>query len=149
LNERGMSYVLTFGPERQRIKIADVGIVPLKDARIKAKTILAEKQLGILKPEAAPTFDEAKNLFLTICESKNKPRTVRGYTRLLNRHFAFGKKPANEITPSTSEDRRRAEPCARGDQGLFSTGAAPALCDTFSMRRSADNQATVPQPRFN
>jgi integrase len=99
VNERGMSYVLTFGLERQRIKIADVGVVPLKDARTKAKTILAEKQLGIAKPEAAPTFDEAKTLFLAICESKNKPRTVRDYTRLLNRHFAFGKKPVNEITP--------------------------------------------------
>ncbi len=99
VNERGMSYVLTFGPERRRIKIADVGVVPLKEARTKAKTILAEKQLGIAKPEAAPTFDEAKMLFLTICESKNKPRTVRDYTRLLNRHFAFGKKPVNEITP--------------------------------------------------
>lgn len=99
VNERGMSYVLTFGPERQRIKIADVGVVPLKDARTKAKTILAERQIGIAKPEAAPTFDEAKNLFLTICESKNKPRTVRDYTRLLSRHFAFGKKPVNEIIP--------------------------------------------------
>jgi hypothetical protein len=116
--------------------------------RIKAKTILAEKQLGMLKPEAAPTFDEAKNPFLTICESKNKPHTVRDYTRLLNRHFAFGKKPANEITPSTSEDRRRAEPCARGDQGLFSTGAAPALCDTFSMRRYAGQSSDRPATAF-
>ena len=99
VNERGMSYVLTFGPERRRIKIADVGVVPLKEARTKAKTILAEKQLGIAKPETAPTFDEAKTLFLSICESKNKPRTVRDYTRLLDRHFAFGRKPVNEITP--------------------------------------------------
>jgi integrase len=99
VNERGMSYVLTFGPDRRRIKIADVGVVPLKDARTKAKTILAEMQLGLAKPEAAPTFDEAKVLFLSVCESKNKARTVRDYTRLLNRHFAFGRKPINEITP--------------------------------------------------
>ena len=33
VNERGMSYVLTFGADRQRIKIADVGVVPLKSAR--------------------------------------------------------------------------------------------------------------------
>ena len=56
-----MSFVLTVGPERQRIKIADVGGVPLKDARSKTKTILAEKQPGIAKPEVAPTFDEGKN----------------------------------------------------------------------------------------
>ena len=47
------------------------------EGRTKAKTILAEKQLGIAKPEQAPTFDEAKALFLAICEQKNKPRTVR------------------------------------------------------------------------
>jgi len=46
VNDRGMSYVLTAGPQPQRIKIADVGIVTLKDARTKAKTILAERQLG-------------------------------------------------------------------------------------------------------
>ncbi len=63
VNERGMSYVLPFGPGRQRIKIANVGVIPLKDARTKAKTILAEKQLGIAKPEAAPSFDEAKPSF--------------------------------------------------------------------------------------
>jgi integrase len=95
----GMTYVITVGEERQRIKIADVGIVALKDARTKAKTILAEKQLGIAKPEQAPTFDEAKALFLSICEQKNKPRTVRDYTRLLDRHFGFGRKHVNEITP--------------------------------------------------
>ena len=38
VNERGLSYVLSFGPGRQRIKIANVGIVPLKDARTKAKS---------------------------------------------------------------------------------------------------------------
>lgn len=94
-----MSYVLTLGRERRRIKIADVGIVPLKDARARAKTILAEKQLGIAKPETSPTFDEAKTLFLSMCEQKNKARTVRDYTRLLKRHFPFGAKRLSEITP--------------------------------------------------
>jgi hypothetical protein len=30
---------------------------------------------------------------------------VRDYTRLLKRHFAFGKKPVNEITPQESNRR--------------------------------------------
>ena len=60
VNERGMSCVLTFGPERQRIKIADGGVVPLKGARSKAKIILAEKQLGIAKPESAPPMTKRK-----------------------------------------------------------------------------------------
>lgn len=93
-----MSYVLTIGRERQRIKIADVGIVPLKDARTKAKNLLAEKQLGIAKPETSPTFGEAKTLFLSMCQQKNKPRTVRDYSRLLKRHFPFGAKRLSEIT---------------------------------------------------
>ena len=61
VNERGMSYVLTVGPERQRIKIADVGVVALKDARTKAKTILAEKQLGIAKPKLHPPSTKRKS----------------------------------------------------------------------------------------
>ena len=93
-----MSYVLTLGRDRQRIKIADVGIVPLKDARTKAKTILAEKLLGIGKPETSPTFDEARTLFLSVCEQKNKARTLYDYTRILKRHFSFGSKPLSEIT---------------------------------------------------
>ena len=94
-----MSYVLTLGRERQRIKIADVGIVTLKDARARAKTLLAEKQLGVGKPTSSPTFDKAKTLFLSMCEQKNKPRTVRDYRRLLSRHFPFGSRPLSEITP--------------------------------------------------
>lgn len=92
------SFVLTYGADRRRITIGDAGIVPLKAARDKAKTLLAEKQLGVVKPDTAPSFDEAKKLFLSVCEQKNKPRTVRDYTRLLNRHFKFGSQPINEIT---------------------------------------------------
>jgi site-specific recombinase XerD len=93
-----MSYVLTYGADRKRIKIGDVGVATLKGARERAKTLLAEKQLGIAKPaEKSPTFDEAKALFLAACAQKNKTRTVKDYKRLLSRHFAFGKKPVNEI----------------------------------------------------
>jgi integrase len=93
-----MSYVLTYGAERRRIKLGDVGIISLKDARSKARDVLAEHQLGISKDDDAPTFDEAKALFLSACEQKNKPRTLRDYNRLLTRHFAFGSRKLTDIT---------------------------------------------------
>ena len=73
-----MSYVLTHGPDRRRVKLGDVGIVPLKAAWTKAKTILAEKQLGIAMP-SSPTFEEAKTLFLflSVSEQKSIALTVR------------------------------------------------------------------------
>jgi integrase len=94
-----MSYVLTYGPERRRIKLGDVGIVPLKDARQKARHVLAQHQLGIAQPDDAPTCEQAIALFLSVCDQKNKPRTVRDYRRLLLRHFDFGARPLSEITP--------------------------------------------------
>jgi len=42
-----MSYVLTYGANRQRIKLGDVGVVKLADARERARDILAERQLGM------------------------------------------------------------------------------------------------------
>jgi hypothetical protein len=43
--------------DRPRIKIADVGVVPLKAARLKSNTILAEKQLYSGKPATSPSSD--------------------------------------------------------------------------------------------
>src|SRR5687768_13344215 len=40
------SFVLTYGEDRKRIKLGDVGIIALKDAREKAKDILAKRQLN-------------------------------------------------------------------------------------------------------
>ena len=93
-----MSYVLTYGVERRRIKVGDVGIISLKEARSKARDALAAHQLGISQDDDAPTFDQAKALFLSACEQKNKPRTLRDYKRLLTRHFAFGSRKLSEIT---------------------------------------------------
>ena len=42
------------------------------------------------------SFDNAVKSFLEDCESKNKPRTVYDYKRLLNRHFRLGKSQVSE-----------------------------------------------------
>lgn len=69
----------------------------LSDARTEAKRILAEKTLGKVRP-LHTAFDDAKRDFLTDSGKRNKPRTVREYSRLLNRHFAFGRKSVADIT---------------------------------------------------
>ena len=46
ITENGIkTFVLTYGRDRKRVKLGDVGILALKDARDKAKDILAKRQL--------------------------------------------------------------------------------------------------------
>lgn len=92
-----MSYVLTYGANRQRIKLGDVGIVKLAEAREKARTILAERQLGLRQASGRETYERALNLFLEAARAKNKERTVRDYTRLLTSH-GFGVEKLGDIT---------------------------------------------------
>ena len=93
-----MTYILIYGPNRTRVKLGEVGIVKLVDARQKARTILAERQLGVHQPKGQETYERALQGFLEACRGKNKPRTVRDYTRLLNRH-GFGAEKLSDISP--------------------------------------------------
>lgn len=95
------SFVLQHGADRQLITIGKYhpDILTLSTARTEAKRILAERVLGKHRPSSV-TFDEAKRLFLEACKRKNKPRTVYDYTRILNRHFAFGRKQLSDISPA-------------------------------------------------
>ena len=99
LTEKGQAtYVLVVGVNRQRIKIGDVGVIKLADARNAAKTLLAEKQLGHLRPHKAPTYQAAVDDFLETKKPELKARTHRDYTRLLNRH-GFKNERLTDITP--------------------------------------------------
>jgi integrase len=80
-----MSYVLTFGKDRRRIKIGDVGIIKLADARAEAKRILAEQTLG-KRTDRTETFDAALGKFLDNSEKQNRARTAADYRRLLTKH---------------------------------------------------------------
>lgn len=93
-----MSYVLTYGANRQRVKLGDVGVVKLSEARTKAKNLLAEKQLTGHQPTKSPTYESALATFLKTSEAKNRPRTYRDYKRLLTRH-GFGLEKLSEIAP--------------------------------------------------
>lgn len=92
------TFVLQHGADRQLISLGRYPTVSLADARAEAKRILAERMLGRYRPQAI-AWDEAVALFLSTCEQKNKPRTVRDYRRLLSRHFAFGKRRLTDISP--------------------------------------------------
>jgi hypothetical protein len=80
VTERGaMTYVLVVGANRKRIKIGDVGILRLADARTAARTRLAEKQLGIRQHTSAPTYNDALATFLEAkAQGGCKPRTLYG-----------------------------------------------------------------------
>src|SRR5882757_9735361 len=77
VGQRGAkTFVLVMGANRQRVTIGDVGVVKLADARTKARTLLAEKQLGIHQTASSPTFQKALDDFLEASEQRCKPRTV-------------------------------------------------------------------------
>jgi len=92
------AFTLVHGPRRQRETIGRYPTISLAQARAAAKLILAEYALGKIRPQTI-TWDDAKKRFLAECERKNRPRTVSDYTRLLNRHFAFGPTKLVDITP--------------------------------------------------
>jgi integrase len=101
------SYVLTYGPDRRRVKLGDVGVVKLADARLSARERLSRYQLGQEKETDAPQFEAARDEFLKAAEEKgNKQRTIRDHRRLLTRHFARWNRPAlDELMPQELQKR--------------------------------------------
>src|SRR5690242_9338875 len=69
------TFVLVVGDARRRITIGRYPIVSLTQAREKAKTILAQRQLGLDKPPS-PHFEAARELYLA-----ERDRKVRKLTR--------------------------------------------------------------------
>ena len=86
------SFVIKHGTGRTIRTIGRFPAMSLSEARIEAKRIQAELSI---QPDARMVhvprvrFSEARDRFIADCEVRNKPRTVRDYRRLLNRHFSF------------------------------------------------------------
>lgn len=91
------SFIAVIGATRKLTTIGRVGIVSLAEARQEAKRLMAEHTLGRHQFRSIP-FGEAKTRYLTECETRNKPRTVKDYQRILNSHFKFGKTQLEDIT---------------------------------------------------
>jgi integrase len=96
------SFVVQHGPDRRLITIGRFPVVSLADARVEAKRVLAELILGKHRPRMA-RWDEALNQYLDACGEKNRPSTVRGYKRLINRHFPFKRRQLGEIVAEEIE----------------------------------------------
>jgi hypothetical protein len=92
------SFVVQHGADRQLITIGRYPIISLSEARAQAKHILAERTLGKHRPRSIP-FDDAVSLFLAACEQRNRPRTVKDYTRILKQHFPFARMQLSAIMP--------------------------------------------------
>jgi len=111
-----MTWVVTYGPQRTRMKLGDVGVISLKDARTAARQRLAEHQLGIVPEKGRDTFETALAAFLAASEKRNKPRTVRDYKRLLTRH-GFGKTKLTDIKPQMIRKKLDGLVDTPGEQG--------------------------------
>jgi integrase len=80
------TFVLVYGRTRRRATLGRVGIIKLKDARKKARDILAERTLG--RPDSVPiSFEHALTIFDEVRLAGNKPSTRRSTKRSLDRHF--------------------------------------------------------------
>lgn len=98
------SYVLVVGANRQRVKLGEVGIVRLAEARVAAKNLLAERQLGTHRQLSSPTYKTALDDFLAEKEKSCRPSTMRGYRQLLTRH-GFGLTKLKDITPRDIQNK--------------------------------------------
>lgn len=82
----------------RRQSIGKYPLMSLAAARKEAKRILAEKMLGKVKPKYL-AFDDAKEEYLAECAKKNRASTLSDYTKILRRHYPFGRKAVGSITP--------------------------------------------------
>jgi len=107
------SYVLTFGPNRQRVKLGDVGTIKLADARTAARNIAAQRQLGQYVPTRSPTYQAAMEDYLAERKPDLKPRTYKDYERLL-KSYGFGLERMDAILPHTIIQKLK--PLSRGER---------------------------------
>ena len=88
------SFIVMYGEKRQLKTLGRYPSMSLADARREAKRVQGQIAIGkpLLTAEAERiTFNDARERFLTDCASRNRPRTVYDYRRLLERHFSFDK----------------------------------------------------------
>ena len=87
---KSKSFVVMYGAKRKLKTLGKYPDIGLSDARKEAKKFLVElEQQPKSHQLISITFKQAKKNFLADCAGRNKERTVKDYTRLLNRHFKF------------------------------------------------------------
>ncbi|HEX3953286.1 MAG TPA: integrase arm-type DNA-binding domain-containing protein [Stellaceae bacterium] len=116
------TFILIVGETRRRITIGRYPVISLLQAREKAKTLLARRQLGLDKPQT-PKFEEVLEEYLAYRDTKVRPAT-RTRDHYLFPHFKglSGKRLA-DITPQEVQeilDQLQAEWTRRGTLERFS-----------------------------
>ena len=97
------TFVLTTGFDRRRTTLGRYPIVSLAQARGKAKTLLAKRQLG-MDYDLTPYFGEACEKYLASRESKVRPSTARHDAMALGRFKPLSRKRVADITPEAVQD---------------------------------------------
>jgi integrase len=97
------TFVAHFGVDRRRITIGRYPIVTLAQAREKAHTILARRQLA-LDHGITPFFGEAVAEFPAARESNIRPSSLSRDERVLKRFDSLSKKRVADITPEAVQD---------------------------------------------
>jgi hypothetical protein len=149
------SFVVQHGPDRRFVTIGRYPVVSLADARVEAKRVLAELTLGKQRPRSA-RWDEAADQYLDACNEKNRPSTVRGHRRLLNRHFPFKRRHLGDIAPEDIERKLkhqgvgRAQSRASCDQDLswMVPKTTPTLHRSQSLRGHGADKAQIQKARL-
>jgi integrase len=108
------TFVLVTGVERRRITIGTYPVVTLAQARDKAKTILAQRQLGLDKP-LSPRFEAVQEEFLAGREGKLRSTSYRKDLARLKVFQSLAKRRLADITPEEVQQilNRMAAPSTR------------------------------------
>jgi integrase len=91
------TFIVLIGSGRRQA-IGRYPLVSLSEARTEAKRILAEKTLGRIRPKHV-AFDDAKSDFLSECETRLRPLTLKLYRRHLTLHYPFERRSIAAVAP--------------------------------------------------
>lgn len=80
------SFFLMYGRERARYQIGRVGIITLAEAREAARRFLAERTLG-KRDNRTLKFEDAVAVFFESQVERLRPRTMKRYRDIMERHF--------------------------------------------------------------
>jgi integrase len=97
LSQGGSKTFIVMIGSGKRFTIGRYPAVTLADARTEAKRILAEKQLGKLRP-ARVSFDQALKEYLADCEERLRPRSLKNYRDYLTSYFHYSRRSLCDIT---------------------------------------------------
>lgn len=106
----------------RRQAIGRYPLISLSEARTEARKLLANKTLGKIRPVHV-AFDDAKAAFLAERAKTLRPKTLAEYTRILAKHYPYGRSSISSITPRVILSKHSKLPPAEKHHA-FSVGRA-------------------------